>query len=82
MWRKLPDFRAEKKAQNPVTSLAVMVFRSRITQLFLNGITAPLHCRMVSERNVRVAKRVSLKPPSKCSTPIAIAIARFWFRET
>ena len=24
-WRKLPDFRAEKKAQNPVTSLAVMV---------------------------------------------------------
>ena len=26
MWRKLPDFRAEKKAQNPVTSLAVMVF--------------------------------------------------------
>ena len=26
MWRKLPDFRVEKKAQNPVTSLAVMVF--------------------------------------------------------
>ena len=26
MWRKLLDFRAEKKAQNPVTSLAVMVF--------------------------------------------------------
>ena len=26
MRRKLPDFRAEKKAQNPVTSLAVMVF--------------------------------------------------------
>ena len=25
MWRKLPDFRVEKKAQNPVTSLAVMV---------------------------------------------------------
>ena len=26
MLRKLPDFRVEKKAQNPVTSLAVMVF--------------------------------------------------------
>ena len=26
MWRKSPDFRAEKKAQNPVTSLAVMFF--------------------------------------------------------
>ena len=26
MWRKLPHFQAEKKAQNPVTSLAVMVF--------------------------------------------------------
>ena len=25
MWRKLPDFRAEKKAWDPVTSLAVMV---------------------------------------------------------
>ena len=25
MWRKLPDFRAEKKAQNPVMSLAVVV---------------------------------------------------------
>ena len=28
MWRKLPDFWAEKKAQNPVTSLAVTGFRS------------------------------------------------------
>ena len=26
MWRKLPDFQAEKRAQNPVTSVAVMVF--------------------------------------------------------
>ena len=26
MWRKLTDFMAEKKAQNPVTSLAVMLF--------------------------------------------------------
>ena len=26
MWRKLPDFRAEKKVSNPVTSVAVMVF--------------------------------------------------------
>ena len=26
MWRKLPNFQAEKRAQNPVTSLAVMVF--------------------------------------------------------
>ena len=26
MWRKLPDFQAEKKAQDPVTSVAVMVF--------------------------------------------------------
>ena len=26
MWRKLPDFKEEKEAQNPVTSLAVTVF--------------------------------------------------------
>ena len=26
MWRKLPDSRAEKEAQDPVTSLAVVVF--------------------------------------------------------
>ena len=26
MWRKLPDFRAEKKTQSPVTSVAVMAF--------------------------------------------------------
>ena len=26
IWRKLPDVRAEKKAQSPVTSLAVMIF--------------------------------------------------------
>ena len=26
LWRKLPDFRAEKKTQNFVTCLAVMVF--------------------------------------------------------
>ena len=26
MWRKLPDFQAEKAAQNPVTSVAVMAF--------------------------------------------------------
>ena len=28
MWRNLPDFWAEKNAQNPVASLAVMVFWS------------------------------------------------------
>ena len=26
MWRKLPDVQAEKKVQNPVTSLAVTAF--------------------------------------------------------
>ena len=33
-WRKLPDFWAEKKVQNPVTSVAVMVFGSRFSKEF------------------------------------------------
>ena len=35
MWRKLPGFRAGKKAQNPVTSVAVMFFWSRTTAIRL-----------------------------------------------
>ena len=35
MWRKLPDFRVEKKAWNPVKSLAVMNFRSCKNHIFL-----------------------------------------------
>ena len=33
MWRKLPDFQVEKKAQNAVTSLAVMVFSVPIERI-------------------------------------------------
>ena len=43
MWRHLPDLRAEKDAQNPVTSLVVMVFsvpsrRKRSTKTNFFGV--------------------------------------------
>ena len=43
MWRKLPYFRAEKKAWNPVSSLAVMFFGPEI-KIFENDAlkTVPL----------------------------------------
>ena len=50
MWRKLPDFRAEKKVQNPVTSVAVMVFSVPIFSNYLGDfrVALQLHFPWVS----------------------------------
>ena len=40
MWRKLPDFRAEKKAYNPLMSLAVMVHLVLIEANYTSNINS------------------------------------------
>ena len=65
MWRQLPDLRAEKKAQNPVTSLAVMVFSvpTEYSQtqksMKLSGVIRANRCESIRANRVIRANRKS-----------------------
>ena len=71
MWRKLPDFRAERKAQNPVTSLAVMVFRSRVSAM---KILMKMLC--VTSSGLVLAKHSREKPLQRMNQMRFLALNR------
>ena len=69
MWRKLPDFQAEKKSQNPVTSLAVMVFWSQVSFLVAPYRTILQYDRCDTPYRAKLFRELSTHP-KWCDTPL------------